>query len=57
MKSDLYFVQVRAFRKDFRAAESQAGGGGGGGGAADPRALSQQQREVISATFNVIPGP
>ena len=57
VKSDLYFVQVRAFRKDFRAAESQAGGGGGGGGGgagADPRALSQQQREVISATFNVI---
>ena len=56
VKSDLYFVQVRAFRKDFRAAESQGGGGGGGGGGAgaDPRALSQQQREVISATFNVI---
>ena len=54
VKSDLYFVQVRAFRKDFRAAESQAGGGGGGGAGADPRALSQQQREVISATFNVI---
>ena len=54
VKSDLYFVQVRAFRKDFRAPESQAGGGGGGGAGADPRALSQQQREVISATFNVI---
>ena len=53
VKSDLYFVQIRAFRKDFRAAESQAGMGGGTGGA-DSRALSQQQREIISATFNVI---
>jgi hypothetical protein len=53
VKSDLYFVQVRAFRRDFRAAESQGGGGGGGGGG-DARALSEAQRQVISATFNVI---
>ena len=53
IKSDLYFLQIRAFSRDFRAAQSQAGGGGGGGGA-DPRALSEAQREIISATFNVI---
>ena len=29
--SDIYFVQVRPFRKDYKAAQSQAGGGGGGG--------------------------
>jgi hypothetical protein len=52
VKSDLYFVQIRAFRRDFRAAQSQGGGGGGGGG--DARALSEAQRQVISATFNVI---
>ena len=55
VKSDLYFVQIRAFRRDFRAAQSQAGGGGGGGGGGgDARALSEAQRQVISATFNVI---
>ena len=53
IKSDLYFLQIRAFSRDFRAAQSQAGGGGGGGGG-DPRALSEAQREIISATFNVI---
>lgn len=52
--SDLYFVQIRPFRKDFRAAESQAGMGGGGGGGGDTRGLSEQQRQIISATFNVI---
>ena len=52
VKSDLYFIQIRRFRRDFRAAQSQGGGGGGGGG--DARALSEAQRQVISATFNVI---
>ena len=53
IKSDLYFIQVRAFSRDFRAAQSQGGGGGGGGGA-DPRALSEAQKEIVSGTFNVV---
>jgi hypothetical protein len=51
--SDLYFVRVRPFKKDFRAAQSMAGGGGSGMGDGDVTALSEQQRQVISATFNV----
>ena len=54
IKSDLYFIQIRRFSRDFRAQQSQGGGGGGGGGGADPSALSEAQREIISATFNVI---
>jgi hypothetical protein len=54
IKSDLYFVQIRAFARDFRAAQSQAGGGGGGGGGLDPRALSEAQKKVVSGTFNVV---
>ena len=54
IKSDLYFIQVRAFSRDFRAAQSQGGGGGGGGGGADPRALSEAQKEIVSGTFNVV---
>jgi hypothetical protein len=50
--SDMFFLQVRPLRKEFRRAESQAGGGGGGGGG-EVGALSQQQRQIISATFNV----
>jgi hypothetical protein len=53
--SDIYFVQIQPFRKDYRAAESQAGGQqAGGGGGADPSALSEQQRRIVSGTFNVV---
>ena len=31
VSSDMYFLQIRPFRKDYRAAESQAGGQGGSG--------------------------
>src|SRR5688572_4406266 len=52
--SDIYFLQVRPLRKDFKRAESQAGGGGGGGGQQNQvGALSQQQRQIIAATFNI----
>ena len=56
--SDIYFLQIQPFRKDYRAAESQAGGQqqdrGSGGGANDPSALSEQQRRIVSGTFNVV---
>jgi hypothetical protein len=52
--SDLYFVRVRPFKKDFRQAASMAGGAGGGGGmGGQVDALSEQQRQIIAATFNV----
>src|SRR5689334_25313035 len=50
--SDIYFVNVRPFKKDYKAAQSQGGGGGGGGG--EVNALSQQQKQIIAATFNVV---
>ena len=40
--------------KDYKPAQSQAGGGGGGGGGAAGRQLSQQQREIVAATFNIV---
>jgi len=52
--SDLYFRQIRPLRKEFKRAESNAGGGGGGGGGGGQvGALSQQQRQIIAATFNI----
>ena len=51
--SDLYFLQIRPLRKEFKRAESNAGGGGGGGGNQQVGALSQQQRQIIAATFNI----
>ena len=52
--SDIYFLQIRPLRKEFKRAESDAGGGGGGGGGGGQvGALSQQQRQIVAATFNV----
>ena len=53
--SDMYFVRVRPLSKEFRRAQSDAGGGGGGGGGQQNQvgALSEQQRQIIAATFNV----
>ena len=50
--SDIYFVQIRPFKKDYKPAQSQAGGGGGGGQQVGQ--LSQQQREIVAATFNIV---
>ena len=56
--SDIFFLQIQPFRKDYRAAESQAGGQQagqrGGAGNNDPSALSEQQRRIVSGTFNVL---
>src|SRR4051794_7175768 len=53
--SDIYFVQIRPFKKDYKPSQSQAGGGGGGGGGGQQVGqLSQQQREIVAATFNIV---
>jgi Domain of unknown function (DUF4175) len=49
--SDIYFLSVRPFERAYRQAEQQGGGGGGGGA---ETALSETQRQVIAATFNLI---
>jgi hypothetical protein len=51
--SDIYFVQIRPFRTDYKPAQSMAGGGGGGGGQ-QVGELSRQQREIVAATFNTV---
>ncbi|MFN8572440.1 MAG: DUF4175 family protein [Gemmatimonadaceae bacterium] len=48
--SDIYFLTVRPFGRDYR--QNQQGGGGGGGGSQDtPGTLTQAQREIVAATF------
>ena len=56
VSSDLYFIRVRKLDEQFRSAMSMGGGGGGGGGGGNMQvdALSQQQREIISATHNIV---
>src|SRR5688500_19341889 len=52
--SDIYFLRIRPFDKNFKPATSMSGGGGGGGGGGqEVGALSQQQRQIISGTFNL----
>ena len=48
--SDIYFLEVRPFDRQFRQAQQQ---GGGGGGEQDSNALTRRQREIIAATFRV----
>ncbi len=52
--SDIYFLNMRPFERAYRQAEQQGGGGGGGGGGAPETAMSELQRQVIAATFNLI---
>ncbi len=55
ISSDMFFLTVRPFERAYRQAEQQGGGGGGGGGPQDEEMeLSEMQRQVISATFNLI---
>ncbi len=51
--TDIYFLEARPYRRDFRQAE-ESGGGAGGAGGNDPGSLSRQQRQVIAATFRLV---
>ncbi len=53
VSSDMFFLSVRPFERAYRQAEQQ-GGGAGGGGQQEETALSEMQRQIISATFNLI---
>jgi uncharacterized protein DUF4175 len=47
--SDIYFIEVKPFDKEFR--QSQQGGGQGGG--EQQEGLTKRQKEIIAATFRV----
>ncbi|MHB1170851.1 MAG: DUF4175 family protein, partial [Longimicrobiales bacterium] len=51
--SDIYFLSIRPFGRDYRQA-GQAPPGGAGEQGEDDGDLAQTQREIIAATFNVI---
>ncbi|MEX2470575.1 MAG: DUF4175 family protein, partial [Gemmatimonadota bacterium] len=52
--SDMFFLNVRPFERAYREAEQQGGGQGGGQQPGAETALSEMQRQIISATFNLI---
>jgi len=51
--TDIYFLQVRPFGQTYRQADQQ-GGQGGGRREESPNALSERQRQIVSATFKVL---
>src|SRR5215831_14368699 len=51
VSTDVYFIDVRTFGKNYR--QGQQGGGGGGGGD-EAQALSKRQRDIIAATHKLI---
>jgi hypothetical protein len=52
VQTDLFMVQVQPFERTFR--QAQSGGGAGGGGMGDEQgAISERQREILLATWNL----
>ena len=53
--TDIYFLDIRPFGQTYRQQQGGGGGGGGGGGQnEDPSVLSQQQRDIVAATFKMV---
>ena len=53
MISDIYFLEIRPFDRNYRQAEQGGGGGMGGDGGFD-NTLSVQQKMIVSATFRLV---
>ncbi len=51
--SDIYFLEIRPFDRNYKRAEQGGGGGMGGDGGFD-NTLSLQQKMIISATFRLV---
>ena len=51
-QTDLFLIQVQPFDRRFTQGQG-GGGGGGGGGEEDEGVISQRQREVLLATWNL----
>ncbi len=48
--SDIQFMTIRPFSREFKQNQS-GGGGGGGGGEVNPGSLVQRQRDIVAGTF------
>jgi hypothetical protein len=51
--TDIYFMEIRPFDRQYRQAESQ-GEPGSGGGQPDFGQLSTRQRQIVAATFKIV---
>src|SRR5664280_2403884 len=53
--TDIYFIEVQPFERNYTQSQ-QAGGDGGGGGEEDQNQISKRQKEIIAATWNRLKG-
>lgn len=51
-RTNLFFVEIRPFERSYT--QSMQGGGGGGGGGGEQNEISQRQKEILLATWNLI---
>ncbi|MEO6080093.1 MAG: hypothetical protein ABIQ86_09985 [Steroidobacteraceae bacterium] len=52
-QTDLFLIQVAPFERRFTQSQANGGGGGGGGGGEEQGQISQRQKEVLLATWNL----
>ena len=49
--SDIYFIEIKPFEKDFK--QSQQNGSGPAGSGEQPQALTKRQKDIVAATFRI----
>ncbi len=50
-RTDISFIQVDPFEREFSQSQQAGGGGGGGGGANNQTEISKREKELIAATW------
>jgi hypothetical protein len=50
-RTDISFIQVDPFEREFSQSQQSGGGGGGGGGSNNQTEISKREKELISATW------
>ncbi len=53
VQTDLFLIQVQPFDRRYTQSQAAGGGGGGGGGGEQEGRISDRQREILMATFNL----
>jgi hypothetical protein len=51
-RTDMFFIEAQPFEREY--SQSQQSGGMGGGGDQDQNRISERQKEIIAATWNII---
>ena len=50
-RTDIFFIQVDPFEREFSQSQQAGGGGGGGGGNSNQTEISKREKELIAATW------